>query len=64
MEILSKLTMLTLENGVLDGGFATLTDSRLLKLKGGGSDSTSGNNFCSRTDSFGPCTFGNFDYAR
>ncbi len=44
MEILSKLTKLTLENGVLDGGFATLTDSQLLKLKGGGSDSTSGNN--------------------
>ncbi|ERJ80652.1 hypothetical protein HMPREF0653_00306 [Prevotella disiens JCM 6334 = ATCC 29426] len=35
---------MTLENGVLDGGFATLTDSQLLKLKGGGSDSTSGNN--------------------
>lgn len=44
MEILSKLTKLTLENGVLDDGFATLTDSQLLKLKGGGSDSTSGNN--------------------
>ncbi len=62
MEILSKLTKLTLENGVLDGGFATLTDSQLLKFKGGGSDSTSGNNFCSRTAPFGQCTFGNFDY--
>ena len=64
MEILSKLTKLTLENGVLDGGFATLTDSQLLKLKGDGSDSTSGNNFCSRTDPFGQCNFGNFSYAR
>ena len=62
MEILSKLTKLTLENGVLDGGFATLTDSQLLKSKGDGSDSTSGNNFCSRTAPFGQCTFGNFDY--
>lgn len=44
MENLNKLSKLSNEEGILHGGFATLTTSQLIKLKGGGSGSGSVDN--------------------
>jgi len=46
METLNKLTKLSKEEGLLKGGFATLSVSQISKLKGGGSGDNGTNTNC------------------
>lgn len=41
---MNKLARLSSENGILQGGFTTLTITQMTKLKGGSGDS--GTNYC------------------
>lgn len=46
METLNKLEKLSSEKGTFKGGFATLSEKQLLRLKGGSGGGSNGNGNC------------------